>query len=368
MNLLPQNKILHKYFLSQFLAVFGLCLLASTSLFIVFDFFERVSVFIKEDSTFLQALSYMAFKIPLIVQLMTPIAVVVATLVSVGKLSQLSEITAMRACGVSLLWLAKPLLILGLLISILSLAFNETIVPWSAKKVDEIYHFDIKKKDQKGNYNQTDFWYRADNKFYNIGLYDSRLKNLNAISQYDFDKSFNLKKRIDGQLATWQGPLGGWKIENVVETSFKPNGDVAITKFSALPLTIKETPEDFYSHKIDAETLNYSELKTYASKLAHEGVPITGYLVELAAKISFPFVNVIVILVAFSFGLIPARSGKMTTSFIAGVTLAFSYHVIHAISLSLGSAELIPITASAWAANIIIGCLGGYLILDADYV
>ncbi|MCB0360159.1 MAG: LptF/LptG family permease, partial [Bdellovibrionales bacterium] len=102
--------LLHRYVLSQFLLTLVVCLLAATTLFLVFDFFERLNTFFKEEASILEALSYSLYKIPFIVHVMTPVAVLVSTLISVGRLSQNSELTAMRACGVSIFWIAEPLL------------------------------------------------------------------------------------------------------------------------------------------------------------------------------------------------------------------------------------------------------------------
>lgn len=360
--------LLQRYLLSQFLGVFGLCLFAAVSLFLVFETFERMRVFVREDSTVLLAATYLLYKVPLILHLMTPVAVLVATLISVGRLSQLSEVTAMRACGSSVFSLAKPLLLTGAVISLLMFIAGETIVPWSTQRVEEIYHLDIRKKDQKGSFSRANFWYRHDSTFYRIGFYDSRSSDLAEISLFSMDNNFEMRKRIDAKTAHWSNkPQVGWVMENVNEIAMGEDGRFDVSRFERLPLVIEERPEDFYNMRREPETLSYSELSDYISKLSSEGVPVTEYLVAQAAKISFPMVSFIVVLVAFPFALTPARSGNMSASFVAGISIGFGYHVVHAISTSLGGAELIPIAASAWAANIILGCLGAYLMIGAEY-
>ncbi len=360
--------LMQRYVLKQFLSIFFLCLFAAVSLFLVFETFERMRVFVREDSTFLQAVSYLGFKIPHIIQLMTPVAVLVATLISVGRLSQLSEITAMRACGASIFSLAKPLLFAGALISFFVFLAGETIVPWSSQRVEEIYNIEIRKKDETGGFSRANFWYRHDNTFYRIGFYDSQNSSLAAISILEMDSNFNLRRRLDASDATWDSnPQVGWTMQNVIETSVRDGGGFNVERFRKLPLVIKERPEDFYNMEREPETLSYLELGSYIEKLQSEGVPVTQYLVAQASKISFPLVSLIVVIIAFPFALTPARSGTMTTSFVAGITIGFGYHVVHAISTSLGGAELIPIVPAAWAANVLLGCIGGYLMAGSDY-
>ncbi len=360
--------LMQRYVLRQFLDIFLLCLFAAVSLFLVFETFERMRVFVKEDSTFLQAISYLTFKIPLIVQLMTPVAVLVATLISVGRLSQLSEITAMRASGASILSLAKPLIFAGALISLLVFVAGETVVPWSTQRVEEIYNLEIRKKDEKGKFSRANFWYRQDNTFYRIGFYDSQNSSLAAVSILEMDSNFNLKRRLDASDATWnENPQIGWTMQNVIETSMGESGGFNVERFRKLPLVIKEKPQDFYNMERESETLSFRELGGYIEKLQSEGVPVTQYLVARASKIAFPLVNLIVVIIAFPFALTPARSGNMTMSFVAGITIGFGYHIVHAISTSLGGAELIPIIPAAWAANILLGSIGCYLMAGSDY-
>ncbi len=359
--------IIQKYVLSAFINIFFICLFASVGLFLVFDLFERIDLFIRESVSFSMALNYMFYKIPLILQLMMPVATLVATLFAIGRLSQSSEITAMRAVGTSLFYILKPLLVMGLLLSLIMFLNAETIVPNATQKLERIYHFDIKKKAEKGTFSRSNFWHREKNKFYNFGLYDSKTTTLKNISIYELDKNFSLDYRTDANEANWGGdPNIGWIMKDVIETSVDRKGNFNSSTFKLAPLLINQTPEDLYKLERNADTLSYFELKSYIKKLSAEGVPVTNYLLDLAAKISFPLINLVVILISFPLALTPARSGNLSLNLALGVLIGFGYYVLHAISISFGNAELIPITAAAWTANILFLCLGGYLIMGME--
>ena len=81
-------KILHRYLLLQFLRTLAVSLAAFSFLFLVFDFFDRVDNLIAEDASLWNSLRYFALKIPLTVNLMLPIATLVATLFTIGMLSK----------------------------------------------------------------------------------------------------------------------------------------------------------------------------------------------------------------------------------------------------------------------------------------
>lgn len=363
-----RGTLLERYLLRQFITVLFLCIFAATSLFLVFDLFERMRIFIRDDASIMQAFAYIALKIPSIIHLMTPVSILIATLISIGRLSQQSEITAMRACGMSVFSLARPLLIVGFFISLLMFIFGETIVPWATDQLDELYEVDIQKKHLSGEYDRANFWYRVDNKFYEIGLFDSRNNTLRGMTMLEFDDNFKLRRRIDSEETTWSAHSSiGWTMQQIAELSITDEGKFAVTQFAQLPLLIKETPEDFRRSQRDPQTMGYFELIRYIEKLRAEGVQVTQYLVDAAAKIAFPFINMLVILVAFPFALVSARSGKLTKGFILGVSLGFGYFLVHAVSTSFGAAELLPVHVAAWTANIVVLALGVYLMADSEF-
>jgi len=366
MNLLRFN-LFERYVAKQFFQSYAILLLIFSSVFLVFEFLEKVDVFIKEDATILQMLAYLGYKLPFVIQAMSPIAVLIGVLISIGRLSQLSEMTAIRACGASLLQIAHPLFSVGILIWLVVFSLGETIVPKTSQRLEELYYIDIKKKAESGDLSRNDIWFRQGLGFINIGLYDSRFASLSGVTQFSVDKGFKLRNRIDAQTAEWVSPTVGWNIKSASEIRVLSDGSTKQHHYKKLPLILEETPETLYSLNRRPETMSFVELRKFANKLKSEGVPVRKYQVELASKLALPMINVIIILVALPFALTPARSGKMTTSLVAGVSFGFLYYIIHAMSLSLGSAELLPIGLAAWSANIVFILLGCFLLLGAEY-
>ncbi|MBL7661333.1 LPS export ABC transporter permease LptG [bacterium] len=360
--------LLYRYLLEQFLSSLALTLAITTALFVIVDLFERIDDFIREGAQIRDVLSYIIFNIPVILHLMLPVAILVATVLSIGRLSQRSEITAMRACGMSLFSLAMPLLTSGMMLAGILLLSDETIVPWASDKVDEIYHLDIKRKFEKGRYDRSNFWFRSGERFYQVGYYNSRQSTLNQISSIDVDSNeFSLKRFTEARSADWLGEELGWSMSKVVEVGYSPGQPMHISKYRNLPLVIDQTPEDFYQRNREPETMSRSELKTYIDKLKAEGVSVKRFLVQYYNKYSFPFITCLAVLFSFPFALKSARSGTLTVGFVAAVALGFSYYVVHAFATSLGSAELIPPLLASWTANIIFLGVGSFVFLGMEH-
>src|SRR5262245_23613213 len=130
-------KILHRYILKQLLWNIFLSLLVFIFLFLIFDFFDRIDNILAEKAGILTIIEYFALKVPGTFTLVCPIAMLVGTLFTIGLLSKNSEITAMRAAGCTVWWLAAPAVITGLVVTLISLAFNETAVPAALKRVKQ---------------------------------------------------------------------------------------------------------------------------------------------------------------------------------------------------------------------------------------
>ena len=359
-------KILHRYILSTFLKNFGICLLGFLFLFLVFDFMDRIDNVINENASAFTIALYFIYKIPMTVTLMLPIAMLVSTLLTFGILSKNSEITAMRSAGVKVTWLAKPVLISGLIVSLICLLLNETLVPISTQRVKEIYNIDIKQKDKKGGYSENDLWWRSGNIFYSVGMFDSRIRAFLDLVKIDTDEDFKIAERLNADRALWINSDLGWTMEGVTEYDFSDENTPKTTVHRKLPLPIAEQPKDFFEFATDPYTMSFKKLRKFIHEQKANGLAVSGYYADLYEKIAFPFVNFIVVLVSLPFALKPARTGNMAASFLAGLVIGFSYYAVHSFSVAMGRAEMYPAFLAAWMANILLGVIGVILNLGSE--
>ena len=359
-------KLLHRYILSSFLKNFFLCLLGFLFLFLIFDFMDRIDNVMNENASFITIALYFIYKIPLTMTLMLPVAMLVSTLLTFGVLSKNSEITAMRSAGVKVMWLARPILITGFVVSLLCLLLNETLVPVSTQRVKEIYNIDIKQKDKKGGYSENNLWWRSGDDFYSVGIFDSRIKAFLDLVQLRTDDTFKIDRRLNADQAVWVNPDLGWSMEGVTEYNFSDEDAPQKTSYKKFPLPISEQPKDFFEFASDPYTMSFKRLKRFIHDQKANGLAVSGYYADLYEKIAFPFVNFIVVLVSLPFSLKPARTGSMAASFLAGLVIGFTYYAVHSFSVAMGRAEMYPAVLAAWMANILLGVIGVILNLGAE--
>jgi len=114
MPLLPQ--IVDTHILSSFIFYFAVMLVSFVSLILIFNFFELMGDMVR-NSNLRTMLTYLFFLTPYEIYQMTPICVLVAVLLTLGVMSKQNEITAFKACGVSLYRLAAPLLLVSVVLA-----------------------------------------------------------------------------------------------------------------------------------------------------------------------------------------------------------------------------------------------------------
>ena len=133
-------KLFDRYIIRQFLltALFGI--IAFTIIFIVIDLMEKLDDFLDRKADAMIIVQYYIAFTPEMVKLMTPVAILLSSLFTTGKLSNNNELTAMKSSGVSMYRFMAPMLIVALIISVASVYFNGWIVPYANQRKFNIEH------------------------------------------------------------------------------------------------------------------------------------------------------------------------------------------------------------------------------------
>jgi lipopolysaccharide export system permease protein len=357
-------RIHDRYILTGFWRNLLLGLIAFTVIYITVDINEEIDNYIDHNATVIDIASHYLFKIPWIVILILPVAVLLAAIFSLGKLARQNELTAFIASGTSMVRVALPIIISALFLSLFSIAFGEFVVPIANRKSQNILLVKIEKKKKSKSYRyRNNLHYQGEgNRVYYAEKYDLTLNVLVKVIIQEYQDS-KLFKRIDAKKAFWDGEK--WVFMNGAVREFTEAGET-ITTFDRLPLNeLPERPEDLAKEEIDPEEMNYTELQDYIDKVRRGGGSVDKYLVDLYFKLSFPFTNLIfaVIGVALSSA---KRRPSLATGFGLTLFISFTYYGILRIGQALGHSGVIQPVFGAWVGNIIFFALGGVLLYRAN--
>ena len=130
--------ILPRYLRHHFINILTFCLLSVILLFLVFDLVENLDKFMDRKVSWNVVLMYYIYYIPYILVLIMPVATLLAAVFSVGSLAKHNEMVAMKALGFSLYQVMITILFLGFLVSLLTFALAEAVVPPANQKREEI--------------------------------------------------------------------------------------------------------------------------------------------------------------------------------------------------------------------------------------
>ena len=352
-------KLIDQYILKEFLRFFLITFVSFIALFLIIDFFEKSRMFMSNHATMAQMASYFLYSIPFVISMTLPVAVLLATLLTYSFFSKYSEITAMKANGISLYRISLPVLAVAAALSVLLFFFTELVTPASVQKTEHIIKVDVQKQQALGFFKQDEIWYRGHNAIYNFKMFDVEKNILHGISINRLTPDFTMETRIDADRAEWKNH--SWVFYHLLVTTFQPNTPPSLEWSEEKVIALPEGPNDFKIIQKDAEKMGYFELRRYVKKIQAEGYDVSRYLVDLQGKIAFPLVCLIVVVIGISFSILSERSGGIMQSLALGLFLGFSYWIVHAFSMSLGRSGTVPVFLSAWAANLLFGGLGAVL-------
>ena len=355
--------VLHRYVIREYLKVFLLSLSGLILIYIVVLFFQKVDLFIKYQAPFLLIFEYLLYKIPeVIFQWTLPYAVLLSILLTLGTLSRHSEITAMKAGGVSLYRITIPLFIISLFISFFSFLGNEYLVPLTNQKTRYLLSVKVRKEQQTSFFKNYKLWYHSDNGIYNIQLLDAKEKVLKGITLYQFDDQFHCTRRIDAREAKWTD--GKWKFYQGAIREFGEGGSIRTVPFLEQEFSLPEDWESFQRIERQAREMSYTELRNYVQKIQVSGYDSTRYLADLYSKLSYPFLNLIMVLIGIPFALKTGRSGGVALSIGISVMIGFAYGVTFYIFLSFGKSGVLPPFLAAWTPTLIFGLAGIFTLMS----
>ncbi len=356
-------KIIHRYILYEYLKILGLSLGSLILIYLVVIFFQKMDLFIKYKAPFYLIFKYILFKIPEVTfQWTLPYSVLISTLLTLGILSRHSEINAMKAGGISLYHITSPLFLIAILISLCSFLGNEYLVPLTNQKIRYILSVEVRKEQPSSFFKNYKIWYHSDRNIFNIQLLDPDKKILNGFTLYQFDNNFRCIQRIDARQVKWID--GKWKFFDGAVRYFVDGNSIRTYQFKEREFPLPVGWESFQTIERQSREMSYSELHTYIQKIREGGYDATRYLVDLYSKLSYPFLNLVMVLIGIPFALKTGRSGGIALSIGISVMIGFIYGITFYVFLSFGRSGILPPILSAWSPTFLFGLTGIFTLMS----
>jgi LPS export ABC transporter permease LptF/LPS export ABC transporter permease LptG len=368
--------ILDNYVLKTFARFLALIMSSLVVVSLIFTFFELLGDIARNKIPLVTVGEYLLNEVPSLLYMpVVPLSVLLAVLIAFGLLHKSSEITAMKATGVSVYRTVIP--ILGIAMALASGLFllDQWYLPTANKRAETLRNT-IKGRPpqtylrparwifgQSGNHGSAGDR-DAPWKVYYYKFYDPDRDQFGSISTFELDPhSFQITKRVYAVRAHWEEGLQKWVFEKGWQRSFN---DDTVSDFRQFDVStfpeLDEVPSYFKKEVRQSSEMNYEELRNYIRDLQQSGFDVVRLRVQLQKKIAFPLITLVMAILAVPFALSGGRRGALS-----GVALALLIAIVYQLTAGLfeamGNVSQLPPLVAAWMPDLIFGLAGGYMIL-----
>lgn len=351
--------ILNRYIAVTWLRLFALCLGSFVAIYLVLDMMDKIPRYLRVGGAMGDIAGFFLNKLPEMVGQTAAFSTLMATLLTLGLLSRSSEITAMRSCGIGLLRISLPMLMLGLAVSVLSLINAEMIVPGSYERMDYIERVKIKKQGVNAVFKLNNIWFRNDSIILQAHAFDPQKRILKGVTVWTMDDSLNPVSRIDAERAEFKDDR--WTLRQLEVKDFSAGSGYRATAVPSMEIALSLKVDDLKVLDNNADNLSYRKLREYAENLQRGGYQAFRYMTMMHTKLSSPFAAFVMVILGIPFAMRNSRSGGVALGIGASVGIGFGYFVINAVLLSYGRSGVLPALAAAWGANVIFCLVGIWL-------
>lgn len=355
------RKTTNRYLSRNFLKTWALLLLGFIILYTAVDFLEKISDFIEAGLGPAITILFFVAQLPKVVVLMTPVAVLISTIVTLTVLARSSEIVAFKAGGVSLFHLATPIALVSLSLSLTMFALSEIVVPGTTAMANEIWKGQV-----RGQRNAStvinDVWIKGVNLVQHLGTYDESDGSITDLSLFFTDTDLPLSRRLEARQGRFAN--GNLYLSEIIDKTYAREGQRAFTLQHHPHLVLKDwpaPPKGFGRTDQASEEMSLTELWRNINRLTAEGFGPVRQRVDLQFRVSFALLPFIMMLVGLPLGFWKEKGGSIAMGVCLGLALSFIYLVTMELSRSLGYSGLLPPFVVAWLPNLIYTLFATYL-------
>ena len=325
-------KIYRRYLARE---VAGAILLVLAGFLALFGFFDMVSEVknVGEGSyQWHHALTYVALRLPGRVYELMPVAVLIGTLYSLSALARHSEITVLRASGMSTNRLLMVLFQVAFVCALLTFAIGEVVVPATERAAQQLR---LRERGQTvGQALRSGLWVKDDRSFINVRsvLPDNRLQGIRI---YDFDKNARLRSVTEAREGEFLAS-SGWRLTDVVQTVlFGERSEVVRRPYMEWQSAL--SPDILSVLMIAPDRMSLLHLSSYVRHLSENAQKTQRYEIALWKKLIYPLAALVMVALALPFGYTHNRVSGVSLKIFSGVMIGVLFHMLNGLFSNLGA-------------------------------
>ena len=358
---------LDRYVLGQFFRILGLTLVSLTVVFVLIHLMDHIDIFIDHNAKWSDVGRFYLYQTPYNLGITLPMAMMIATILSIGDLGKHGELTAMKASGISLFRLVLPIVVFSVLMSFFTLFLGETIVPDLNEVGNDVYEEEILGGAEEFENYRGNFVYQDRDGYTYIIRSMFVEESLGSAEQVEIQHKLSDGTfiRINAPTMVWEPASGTWVLRDGEVRVFPKEGEEQMYTFTLLRSPwLNDAPQELLAEEKDPEEMGYKDLQAYIADRERLGVETRSHQVDLQVKVAYPFANLIVVLFGVAIVGSAAHAGRSsgTVGFGIALFLTIVFWGFLRVGQGIGYGGGLSPVVAAWLANAMFG-LGSAVLL-----
>ena len=347
-------RILDRYIFQEIVFAFLFAICAFTAVFIGSGTLFRIAKFITDYGASLSSvLKIFIYGLPSIIMWTFPMSILLATLLTFGKLSSSSEITAMKSCGISFGRIAAPAIFLGTIVSICAILFNEHVVPWANTAYNNVVYYEIQRNTELKSQDHIIVKEITAGKMQRLIYareYRAKEEILEGVSMQVFDEDGKVTHVENATFAEWRDEQ--WIMHDGMIYDISDDKRTHTMKFDRQILPVKASPQQIVREQKKPEELTMRELKDQIQIMKSQYANTNALETELYQRITVPMASLIFAIIAVPLGMQPTRTSS-SMGFAISVVIIFVYYAIMTLANAIARSGAIAPMYAVWIPNVI---------------
>ena len=250
-------QILDRYLLALFARYFFILNSAFVSVYLLIDFFEKYDSFTKRGKPTSLIIKYFSLNIPFIIDQLGPILILLSGVITLGILHHSNELIALKAAGISLKRIVRPILKAAIFFTFLYIVAAQFILPTTISTTNDILFVQVRGKVPLGIYRNGRYFFKGSEGFYSFQWPNSKDMVLSNFSYSTWDDDYNVKELTVARFARWTNL--GWILRKG-QIQMRTGDSFSTEIFDASRFEFPETPEDFLIPEYESVEMSLTEL------------------------------------------------------------------------------------------------------------
>ena len=325
-------KIYRRYLAREVTGAIVLVLAAFLGLFGFFDMVGEVKNVGQGSYQLRHALAFVLLRMPGRIYELMPIAVLIGTLYALSTLARHSEITVLRASGMSTGRLLASLLQVAAVFAVLTFLIGEVVAPPAERAAQQLRLQERGKT--VGQDLRSGLWVKDERSFINVQMVlpDTRLRGIRI---YEFDAGGALLSVTDAQEGQYIPPAS-WRLSGIVQTVLHGDRSEVIKK-ADMEWRSALNPDILAVLMVSPERMSLLHLAAYTKHLSENSQKTQRYDIALWKKVVYPLAALVMVALALPFGYTHNRVSGVSLKIFSGVMIGVFFHMLNGLFSNLGA-------------------------------